>query len=332
MVHVVKRGDTLGKIAKEHGTTLSEILAVNPQITNADLISIDQQITIPGNGAGSDGPAPPRTDTGTAQPKPKVPPVSAPPKPTPKPKPKVAPKKPPPGPTTGPAAPPSTHKVESGETMKVIAARFGVSLTDLIAANPQVPNPDLIRKGQKLNLPAGSRAEQETGTPAGPKPKPKPPARTTPPRRVRNWSRVPIDQRMLYAMERLVERGYPLNGAAGILGNLFVESGVIPNRLQGSSARTPMRTRDFDGSLVDFAPEHVMGRDSASSAGPLLAGVGLAQWTSAKRRSRLFAHEFNGLVLGPRDLVRHGRPARLSRHRAPQGLSRGTRDPRRPDA
>ena len=46
-----------------------------------------------------------------------------------------------------------TYVVALCEYMGLIAQRTGVSLPDLIAANPQVTNPNLIRPGQILNLP-----------------------------------------------------------------------------------------------------------------------------------------------------------------------------------
>jgi LysM repeat protein len=45
--YVVQRGDTLGKIAARSGTTVGDILAVNPQIANASLIYAGQVITLP---------------------------------------------------------------------------------------------------------------------------------------------------------------------------------------------------------------------------------------------------------------------------------------------
>jgi LysM repeat protein len=45
--YVVQRGDTLGKIAVRSGTTVGDILAVNPQITNASLIYAGQVINLP---------------------------------------------------------------------------------------------------------------------------------------------------------------------------------------------------------------------------------------------------------------------------------------------
>jgi LysM repeat protein len=44
----VKTGDNLSKIAVEHGVTVDQILAANPDITNPNQITLGQQITIPG--------------------------------------------------------------------------------------------------------------------------------------------------------------------------------------------------------------------------------------------------------------------------------------------
>jgi len=44
--------------------------------------------------------------------------------------------------------------VEEGDTMGMIAIQFGVSLDALIKANPKVKNPNLIKPGDVLNLPA----------------------------------------------------------------------------------------------------------------------------------------------------------------------------------
>ncbi|SHF12710.1 DUF3794 and LysM peptidoglycan-binding domain-containing protein [Desulforamulus putei] len=45
--YVVQRGDTLSKLAQRYGTTVQAILAVNPQITNPNLITVGQTIKIP---------------------------------------------------------------------------------------------------------------------------------------------------------------------------------------------------------------------------------------------------------------------------------------------
>lgn len=47
----------------------------------------------------------------------------------------------------------ATHKVAEGESLYIIAQKYGISLNSLIAANPQIKNPDLVRPGQVLNIP-----------------------------------------------------------------------------------------------------------------------------------------------------------------------------------
>ena len=46
-VYVVKKGDTLSKIANKYGIRLEVLLSLNPNITNADLIEIGQKINLP---------------------------------------------------------------------------------------------------------------------------------------------------------------------------------------------------------------------------------------------------------------------------------------------
>jgi spore germination protein YaaH len=46
--YTVVSGDTLGAIASHNGITLSELLALNPSITNPNYITVGQQIILPG--------------------------------------------------------------------------------------------------------------------------------------------------------------------------------------------------------------------------------------------------------------------------------------------
>jgi spore coat assembly protein SafA len=59
----------------------------------------------------------------------------------------------------------SSYTVRSGDTMSAIAARYGISLSKLEQANPQVSNPNLIYVGQSLNIP-----DSFTPAPAAPPP------------------------------------------------------------------------------------------------------------------------------------------------------------------
>lgn len=107
-----------------------------------------------------------------------------------------------------------------------------------------------------------------------------------------------ISARMKYVMNLLVTKyGFPVYGAAGLVGNLYAESGVLPNRVEGSTMAKPMRARDFAGRMTDFTALQIMNRSYSKKRGPRKPGVGLAQWTSPGRRSGLFTHSFKGVVL-----------------------------------
>jgi Phage tail lysozyme len=100
-------------------------------------------------------------------------------------------------------------------------------------------------------------------------------------------------------MDLLVTRyRYPVNGAAGLVGNLIAESGVLPNRIEGSHSATPMRAPDFTGRVRDWTPDEVRDRSYSRRTGPRHPGIGLAQWTSPDRRQGLFRHVFRGRLLG----------------------------------
>lgn len=46
-----------------------------------------------------------------------------------------------------------SHTVVSGDTMWGIALRYGISLAELLAANPALKNPNLIRVGEQVVIP-----------------------------------------------------------------------------------------------------------------------------------------------------------------------------------
>jgi murein DD-endopeptidase MepM/ murein hydrolase activator NlpD len=46
-----------------------------------------------------------------------------------------------------------TYKIKPGDTLSAIAKRNGISLAQLLKANPQITNPDKIQVGQVVNLP-----------------------------------------------------------------------------------------------------------------------------------------------------------------------------------
>lgn len=52
------------------------------------------------------------------------------------------------------AASAGTYTVQKGDSMWKIAAKYEVGVSEIIGANPQVKNPDLIYPGQVLNIPS----------------------------------------------------------------------------------------------------------------------------------------------------------------------------------
>lgn len=64
-----------------------------------------------------------------------------------------------------------SYTVSGNDTMWTISQRYGISLTSLIAANPQVANPNIIWPGMALNIPgkaastgSGYGSQQGTGS------------------------------------------------------------------------------------------------------------------------------------------------------------------------
>jgi LysM repeat protein len=113
--HTVNSGETLASIAASCGVSLSTLEAANPQITDPSLIFNGEQINIP-NGS---------TNTGTTVPV--VEPIT----------------------TSG------TYTVKPGDSLSIIANRFGVSLIALEEDNPQITDPRLIFSGEVINIPSG---------------------------------------------------------------------------------------------------------------------------------------------------------------------------------
>jgi LysM repeat protein len=127
-VYVVQRGDTLFSIATRFGVSLSALASANG-ISNLNLIFVGERLTIPGAGDNGGG------GGGSTNPPP----------------------------TSGG----STYIVQRGDTLGLIAVRFGVSLGDLIAVN-NIANPNLVFVGQVLTIPGAG------GGGAGNNPPPQP--------------------------------------------------------------------------------------------------------------------------------------------------------------
>lgn len=127
-VYVVKKGDSLSKIAKAHGVKSAELLAMNPAVKNANQIRIGQKLNVPGNGAVaavSGGEAGHPAKSGSAREK---------------------------IPADG------VYTVAANDSLWTIARRFGVKRDDLRTWNNL--SSDKLRVGQKLAL----RADAVTGS------------------------------------------------------------------------------------------------------------------------------------------------------------------------
>ena len=96
-IYVVRRGDTLRKIAARYETSVEELLRLNPNIKNRNLIYVGQKIVVPVEG--------------------------------------------------------NTYVVQRGDTLRKIAAAFDTTVAELLDLNPQIKNANLIYVGQVINIP-----------------------------------------------------------------------------------------------------------------------------------------------------------------------------------
>jgi LysM repeat protein len=61
----------------------------------------------------------------------------------------------------------SAVSVRAGDTLNRIAARCGVSLAQILRANPQISNPNVIRVGQTIRLTGGTASPSRPSVPSG---------------------------------------------------------------------------------------------------------------------------------------------------------------------
>lgn len=123
-IYTVRSGDTLFSIALRFGVTVSALANANG-ITNTNLIFVGQRLTIPtGSGSASSS-----ASSGT-----------------------------------GTSACGRSYVVQRGETLKIIAAKCGTTVTALVALN-NIANRDLIFVNQRLTLPGGTAAPAFESTP-----------------------------------------------------------------------------------------------------------------------------------------------------------------------
>ncbi|MXX77315.1 MAG: LysM peptidoglycan-binding domain-containing protein [Holophagales bacterium] len=131
----VRRGDTLGAIARRFGSSVSAIQRAN-RLPRADRIYVGQRLRIPQQGSGRAAPPPvqraavrpPEERAGT-----------------------VEPRNPPQQTRTE-----SVHVVTRGESVHRIARKYGVTVAAVVAAN-ELRRPELIHAGQRLRIPADGK-------------------------------------------------------------------------------------------------------------------------------------------------------------------------------
>ena len=111
VIYIVSRGDTLKGLAARFQSTVENIMANNPSITNVNLIYEGQRLNIYAVAPGTTPPPPP--------------------------------------PATG-----QTYYVVRGDTLRIIAAKFGTTVDAILRVN-NISNPNVIYVGQAINIPAG---------------------------------------------------------------------------------------------------------------------------------------------------------------------------------
>ncbi|HYM14623.1 MAG TPA: LysM peptidoglycan-binding domain-containing protein [Dehalococcoidia bacterium] len=135
--YTIKSGDTLAGIAAKFGVSLADLRAANPGIDPARL-TVGAAVKLPPQTAGA--PVTPAPAT--------APPASATPA---APAPTARPATATPAPTT-PTSLGQTYTVQSGDIPETIAAKFGITVAALLAANPGV-DPTKLQVGQVLIIP-----------------------------------------------------------------------------------------------------------------------------------------------------------------------------------
>jgi LysM repeat protein len=120
--YVVQPGDTLFRIALQHGVSVDAIVAAN-NLPNRSMVYAGQVLIIP-------------TTSVAVQP--------------------AAP--------AAPAAVSGVHIVAPGETLSMIARRYGVTLSALLAAN-NIPNPNRLLVGQRVLIPGAAASAPAAANP-----------------------------------------------------------------------------------------------------------------------------------------------------------------------
>jgi LysM repeat protein len=61
-----------------------------------------------------------------------------------------------------PAPTPVLYTIKKGDTLSKVAKAHGITIEELLAANPAIKNPDRISEGQQITIPAPSEAPPDT--------------------------------------------------------------------------------------------------------------------------------------------------------------------------
>ncbi|GMK38370.1 hypothetical protein PCCS19_14240 [Paenibacillus sp. CCS19] len=112
-IHIVKSGDTLFWLAQKYGVSVEEIVKLNPSITNPDAIEVGMKVKIPSNPHGAHGSNGSHAGEGIMH----------------------------------------QHVVKQGDTLWKLSKAWGIPLNDLIKANPQLKNPNVLLTGDIVNIP-----------------------------------------------------------------------------------------------------------------------------------------------------------------------------------
>jgi LysM repeat protein len=131
--YIIDAGDTLNSIAAKCGTSVSAITAANPGVTEP--LRAGQTLTLPGSSSSGSNVTVNIVSSDTSY------------NPTPR-----------PNPTPAPATTRNgTYVVQYGDTFSAIASRYGLSINQLWAANPQIGNINTLYAGQVIYIPTAGR-------------------------------------------------------------------------------------------------------------------------------------------------------------------------------
>jgi membrane-bound lytic murein transglycosylase D len=147
--HTVQKGESLGKIAAQYGVSVSDLTRFN-RITNPNRIYVGTELVIPVGGTSEGAPTPAVASSEKAPP-PAAAPLAA-----------AAPAVPASRSASSPT-PVVHHTVARGDTLSGIAARYGVSVSDLKRWN-NLNSSNHIEVGQRLTLTGADPATNTAST------------------------------------------------------------------------------------------------------------------------------------------------------------------------